>query len=78
MVVISFLFLLGMGVWVAYWVGRGNKLNAEQRAAARDAVAAGKGRDVHPDALYNTATGEIIEPGTREYSRAVSEGVVFH
>lgn len=65
MVLISFFILLIPGIAVAYWVGRGVKLNRQLKVAKVAAESA-----VHPEALVNLETGEVVEPTQRKYARA--------
>ena len=65
MVIITFLVLMAPVAFVAYWVGRGVKLNRQLKAAKVAAESA-----VHPEALVNLETGEVVEPTQRKYARA--------
>ena len=68
------LFIFGVIVaFVAYWLGRGVLLN--QMNAAREV--ADDNPELAPDSLINLETGEIIEPGTRKYKRAVQKKAVY-
>lgn len=57
---------------IAYWVGRGTALTALKRAER----AVENHPNPDPDAFVNTRTGEVIEPGTREYERALKKSRV--
>lgn len=57
---------------IAYLVGRGTKLTALKRAER----ALENHPNPDPDAFVNTRTGEIIEPGMREYDRALRKSRV--
>ena len=59
---------------VFYWLGRGVSLNR----ALRDwrVVNDAKERGASEDAFVNPRTGEIVEPGTKEYDKALKKGYV--
>lgn len=58
---------------VAYLVGRGDRLTRRNRAA----LIAQADPEHAPEALIDTTTGEVIDPGTRRYNRAVAKGKVI-
>ncbi|QIG57756.1 hypothetical protein SEA_PAULODIABOLI_374 [Microbacterium phage PauloDiaboli] len=64
MVLISFFFLLGAGITVAYWVGRGVRLNREQREIAAHAEQLDV-RGLRPDDVVNVVTGEVLSDKER-------------
>lgn len=69
MVIISFLVLMIPVAFVAYWVGRGVKLNREDREVAE----AARSLDVsglRPNDVVNVATGEVLSPRDRETALA--------
>lgn len=73
MVVITFLAMLGAGIWVAYWVGRGVRLNKENDAIA-EAASRIKTEGLKPNDVVNVATGEVLSK--RERKKALDAGVV--
>lgn len=72
MFVITLLFFASVVGAVMYWLGRGVSLNQHNRAA----LAVAEAEDLDPDALVSLKTGEIIEPGSRKYTRAVRKNTV--
>lgn len=74
MVVISFFLLAVPLCVVVYWLGRGVSLNHALKGwqAANEASENGASEE----ALVNIKTGEVLEPGTRKYSKAIAKGKV--
>ena len=64
MVLISFFVLLSAGITVAYWVGRGVRLNREQREIAEHAERLDV-RGLRPDDVVNVVTGEVLSDKER-------------
>ena len=62
-------------IFVAYWVGRGYNLN--DALASWHVVNEARENGASEDALVNIRTGEVLEPGTRAYSRAAKSSVRF-
>lgn len=72
MVLISFFALLIPGIFVAYWVGRGvrlNRHNAEIAAAASQIDTTG----LRPSDVVNIATGEVLSKQDRETALAAGK-----
>lgn len=61
-------------VFVAYWVGRGYNLNSALESW--HVVNEARENGASEDALVDTHTGEVLEPGTRAYNRAVAKSNV--
>ena len=61
-------------VFVAYWVRRGYNLNSA--LASWQVVNAARENGASEDALVDISTGEVLEPGTRAYNRAVAKSKV--
>ncbi|UDL16301.1 membrane protein [Microbacterium phage Zooman] len=59
-------------VVIAYLVGRGYRVTAMKKAQ----LIALNDPDHSPDALIDTRTGEVIDPGTRRHVRATKHGKV--
>lgn len=72
MFVITLLFFASVVGAVMYWLGRAKSLNQ----VLRDAAIVSAMEDPNPDALVSLKTGEIIEPGSRKYTRAVRKNTV--
>lgn len=58
---------------VGVLIGRGMRLNKVNRAALIAQADAGHA----PEALINTRTGEVLDPGTAEWRQAVAKGKVI-
>ena len=63
MIVIAFFLFLVPFVFVAYWLGRAARLNRAIRTEPERVL-------VDPD------TGEVLEPGTPDWDRAMRQGKV--
>lgn len=72
MVVISFLVLMFPVGFVAYWVGRGVKLNRENREIA-EAASAIDVSGLRPNDVVNVRTGEVLSPRDRETALAAGK-----
>lgn len=59
-------------VVVSFMVGRGYRVTALKKAQ----LVALNDPDHAPDALINTRTGEVIDPGTRKHRRVTKRGKV--
>lgn len=59
---------------VLYWLGRGVTLNRVLRGW--QVVNEAKERGASDDALVNIRTGEVVEPGSRKYDKAIRKGYV--
>lgn len=64
-------------VVVGVLIGKGMRLNAEQRALAMGALVAANDPNHAPEALIDLRTGEVIDPGTRRYTRAIKKSRVI-
>ena len=60
-------------VVVGILIGKGMRLNRELRAAQIAAV----NSDHDPEALIDMRTGEVLDPGTRRYTRAIKKSRVI-
>ena len=69
------ILLIGFGVLCAVIgiaVGKGMRLNQLQRAS----MIAERNPGHDPDALIDMRSGEVIDPGTRKYRKAMRKGYV--
>lgn len=74
------ILLIAFGVLcavVGVLIGKGMRLNAEQRALAMGALVAANDPDHAPEALIDVRTGEVLDPGTRRYTKALKKSRVM-
>lgn len=70
------ILLIAFGVLcavVGVLIGKAMRLNAELRAQMIGALVAANDPDHAPMSLIDTRTGEVIDPGTRRYTKALKK-----